>query len=432
MPRYYTDQVCPDRRPATIVVYDGISTGPIFKMEKGTESVVCFINKAKMNNSVHLHGSYSRAPFDGWAEDTTKPGEYKDCYYPNNQTERMLWYHDHAIDHTPENAYFGQAGVYLLHDVAEDSLSLPSGPYDIPLVLSAKQYNNDGTLYSPAATSLYGDIIHVNSQPWPYFKAEPPKYRFRLLDASISRSFLLYFESTRNLKSGRSRPQKVQELYISMAERYEIGFDFSKYKGKNVTLRNTRGFAFDTDYLHTNKMMRFVVSGNIVQDRSDMPNALRTIPYPPDMGVVDHHFKFEMTGGRWMMNGVMFSDVKNRVLAKPARGRVEVWELENSTYHAPWVGVYMFHCHNLIHEDHKMMATFNVSYIADLGYDETHYIDPMEPRWRAKPQISADFTDDAITKRIQFLASSNPTKTTRDEDTKTSMATSQLPTATEN
>jgi bilirubin oxidase len=70
----------------------------------------------------------------------TLPGEYKDYYYPNHQAGRMLWYHDHAIDHTAENAYFGQAGAYILHDPAEDSMELPSGygVYDIPLVLSAK------------------------------------------------------------------------------------------------------------------------------------------------------------------------------------------------------------------------------------------------------------------------------------------------------
>jgi bilirubin oxidase len=51
-----------------------------------------------------------------------------------------------------------------------------------------------------------------------------------------------------------------------------------------------------------------------------------------------------------------------------------------------WDGLYMFHCHNLIHEDHDMMAAFNVTALKDLGYDEkTHFIDPMEPQYRAKP-----------------------------------------------
>jgi hypothetical protein len=73
--------------------------------------------------------------------------------------------------------------------------------------------------------------------------------------------------------------------------------------------------------------------------------------------------------------------------------------------YSPWDGVYMFHCHNLIHEDHAMMAAFNVTFLTDLGYNETHYIDPMEPRWRPKPQNPADFTDQAVFDRVQFLTS---------------------------
>jgi bilirubin oxidase len=91
----------------------------------------------------------------------------------------------------------GQAGAYIIHDPAEDALNLPSGygTYDIPLILSSKQYNADGTLHSTdgETDSLWGDVIHVNGQPWPYLNVEPRKYRFRFLNAAISRSFALYF-----------------------------------------------------------------------------------------------------------------------------------------------------------------------------------------------------------------------------------------------
>jgi hypothetical protein len=47
--------------------------------------------------------------------------------------------------------------------------------------------------------------------------------------------------------------------------------------------------------------------------------------------------------------------------------------------YAPWGGVYMFHFHNLVHEDHNMMAAFNVIMLENWGYPETtHFIDPME------------------------------------------------------
>lgn len=66
------------RKKTQLVGYDGVSPGPTFRMEKGREAVVRFINKGVSNSSIHLHGSYSRAPFDGWAEDTTDVGQFKD------------------------------------------------------------------------------------------------------------------------------------------------------------------------------------------------------------------------------------------------------------------------------------------------------------------------------------------------------------------
>ncbi len=278
----------------------------------------------------------------------------------------------------------------------------------------------------------------MNGAPWPYLKVEPRKYRFRLLDASISRSFFLYLEQDKDVGKKLDfyvigtdcglldEAQKVNDLYISMAERYEIVIDFSDYKDRNLTLRNTRGFAADEDFLHTDKVMKFIVADKIIDNSHDPSRdldkfpQLRSVPFPPEHTTVDHHFNFERTGGKWTINGVSFSNVANRILAKPQRGLVEVWELENGgggwshpihihlvdfkvvkrvngrgivqpaeahglkdvvwlgpgetvtveAYYAPWPGVYMFHCHNLIYEDHEMMAAFNVSILTDLGYPE--------------------------------------------------------------
>lgn len=64
------------------------------------------------------------------------------------------------------------------------------------------------------------------------------------------------------------------------------------------------------------------------------------------------------------------------------------------TFLPRWDGLYMFHCHNLIHEDHDMMAALNVTALTDLGYDEkTTFIDPMDPKYRAKSFKPEDFTN---------------------------------------
>jgi hypothetical protein len=85
-------------------------------------------------------------------------------------------------------------------------------------------------------------------------------------------------------------------------------------------------------------------------------------------------------------------------------------------HYAPWNGVYMFHCHNLIHEDQGMMAAFNVTQLENFGYDEeTDFSDPMDPRWRARPYTQSDFTgrtgpfsDQAITNRVTEIARQQP------------------------
>lgn len=234
-----------------------------------------------------------------------------------------------------------------------------------------------------------------------------------------------------------------------MAERWEVIFDFAQFSGKNVTLKNGRDVQHDEDYAATDKVMQFVVGKDVkdTKNNGNLPPTLRNVPFPPMKSGVDRSFKFGRTNGQWTVNGVTFADVKNRILAKPQRGAIEVWELENSSggwshpvhihlvdfqilsrtggkrpvlayekealkdvvllgenekvtviaRYAPYDGVYMFHCHNLIHEDHDMMAAFNVTSLSDWGYPETtKFIDPMEDKYRSKAESTDDFKESNI------------------------------------
>ena len=66
--------------------------------------------------STHLHGSASLPQYDGYASDITAPGQKKYYHYPNFQPARTLWYHDHGVHYTAQNAYSGLASQYHLHD----------------------------------------------------------------------------------------------------------------------------------------------------------------------------------------------------------------------------------------------------------------------------------------------------------------------------
>jgi bilirubin oxidase len=345
----FKEQVYPGLAEADLVGYDGISPGPTFMVPRGTESVIRFVNHADHPNSVHLHGSYSRAAFDGWAEDTTQPGQYKDYYYPNRQSGRTIWYHDHAVNITAENAYHGQAGMYILTDPAVDAaLNLPAGygEFDIPIVLSSKRYNADGTLYDTFANNFYGDVIHVNGVPWPFMNVQPRKYRFRILDAAISRSFGLYFADSENLSaplpfhviasdSGLlEAPVETKKLYISMSERYEIVFDFSQFAGKTIEFKNlqnkTDNLSADGDFTNTDKVLRFHVADELDEpDTSVLPAQLRDVPYPDPTDSAVKEFQFAQTNGVWTINGKRFNDPANRILERPALGTVQRWKLIN-------------------------------------------------------------------------------------------------------
>jgi bilirubin oxidase len=68
----------PPMKKARFVGYDGLIPGPTFMQNKGEEAIVRFINHGDRNSSIHLHGSYTRAPFDGYADDVTDIEQYKD------------------------------------------------------------------------------------------------------------------------------------------------------------------------------------------------------------------------------------------------------------------------------------------------------------------------------------------------------------------
>jgi bilirubin oxidase len=118
-----------------------------------------------------------------------------------------------------------------------------------------------------------------------------------------------------------------------MAERWEVIIDFSAFKGQSIDLKNFRDVRADEDYAATDKVMQFNV-GNTMSNTTNnntIPSPHRSVPLLPSKTKVDRSFKFECSGGEWTINDVVFADIKNRILAKPARQNLEIWELENSS-----------------------------------------------------------------------------------------------------
>jgi spore coat protein A len=220
------------------------------------------VSPAQNRTAVHLHGGLvpwisDGGPFDWWAPDGTqgasflnnevlRPGETvpvneAEYYYPNNQSARLVWYHDHAFGITRTNAYSGIASAYVITDDYEAKLANPAYNINIPgpldprtlyLVFQDKIFytgSNDpdgypvpgaqsgdlwyahvydpdrwtlatgqipgqpqGTNYkTPPATSVipefFGDTILVNGTVYPYVEVEQRQYRLRMLNACNAR-----------------------------------------------------------------------------------------------------------------------------------------------------------------------------------------------------------------------------------------------------
>jgi FtsP/CotA-like multicopper oxidase with cupredoxin domain len=408
--------------------------------------------------SVHLHGSASLPQHDGYASDVTKPGERKLYRYPNMQGARTLWYHDHGVHRTAKNAYSGLAAQYHLHDEMERASGIPTGAYDMPLIIRDAQFATDGSLLfdDNDKSSVMGDVILVNGVPWPVLNVSKRRYRFRLLNASISRSFKLSLSDPRAkmwviATDGGFMPKPVQtsSLRLGMAERYEVVVDFTGCLDNAEVLLQSADVKNNVDYLHTRKVMKFKVGVGKASDlrTNEIPSSFYTpiAPRPganymgPDevMGLTEAmakrrrtlRFRKDDATGMWTIDGSTWDEVVSseyrKVVADPELGDIEVWEFENKSggwFHpvhvhlvdfrvlsrngrapepyeqgpkdvvyvgegetvrvvakfGPHEGKYMIHCHNLVHEDHDMMAQFRVGPERDV--DEN---DPMTgaPAW---------------------------------------------------
>jgi len=212
--------------------------------------------------SVHLHGGNTEAGSDGHPEDVILPGDARMYHYANDQEAATLWYHDHALGITRLNVMAGLAGFYLLRDAfdtgqATNPLGLPSGPYEVPLVIQDRSFNPDGSLLYPVqgvtpthprwAPEFFGDVAVVNGVAWPNLTVDRGLYRFRLLNGSNARFYNLRFSrgqvpAVYQIGSDGgllNAPVPLNQVLIAPGERLDLLVDFSRLRpGTRVELIN--------------------------------------------------------------------------------------------------------------------------------------------------------------------------------------------------
>lgn len=284
----FTDTLHPDLPPTTLWGYNPANAlgvagvpeqkhlGGVFVVHKDKPVQITFRNNlpnehilpvdtsimgadgAQNRTSTHLHGGFvpwtsDGGPYATWDPQGGKgesflnnqvlrpgqnvPANEAEYYYPNQQSARLVWYHDHAIGITRLNAYAGIASGYIVRDNFEEDflvkkLGLPQfveqGGRELPIVIQDKIFMPDddetfpgsaktkGSLwypfvYDPALYELnpggdplpavsvvpemFGDTMLVNGTAFPKATVDPRRYRLRILNACQARFLnLMLFE----------------------------------------------------------------------------------------------------------------------------------------------------------------------------------------------------------------------------------------------
>ncbi|MDB5746969.1 MAG: hypothetical protein JWP72_1817 [Massilia sp.] len=297
------------------------------------------------------------------------------------------------------------------------------GKYDIPLVFQDRSFDSGGYLYFNQfdPEGIVGEKFLVNGKIQPYFSVARRKYRFRCLNGSAVRFYQFYlvhdgkeqkFLHIANDGNLLPAPLEVDKLRLANAERGDIIVDFSKFPlGSKVYFVNRlqhldgRG---PTGLLLSpgTQILRFDVDREPDEpDLSQVPAVLRPLAPPViPKNVRVRRWEFDRENDQWTINGRLFDINRPATIIK--RGVDEIWELQGKgSWHHPihihfeeariltrnglpppphergrkdvfelkpgevvrilicfddFVGKYIMHCHNTVHEDHHMMVRFDV------------------------------------------------------------------------
>lgn len=405
--------------------------GPSFRVKSGEQVDILLQNNLSEHTNIHWHGLLIPSLMDGHPDQLATAGGSFRYQFTINQRAGLSWYHPHPHEHTGKQVFKGLAGLFIINDNEESSLNLPSGAYELPLIIQDKRVTTNGITYSPSMEEIMagymGDSILVNGVYNPFTEVETRHYRLRLLNASNARIYNLALSNNANmtiigndgglLKS----PAVVKEILLAPGERLDILVNFSGITmGTEIFLNSTTyGFGGEAQGKQSFKIMKFKVT-KVTTDAFTAPSVLSSLSSIQPSSIIktrtfdisnamDHH-GYAMNNGMQMrhrINGKIYDSSRIDEIITP--NTKEIWVFDNSKGDEPhpmhlhgvffqvlertggresliasesgWkdtvlvmpgevvkvivpfesrTGKFVFHCHNLEHEDDGMMLQYQL------------------------------------------------------------------------
>ncbi|MDZ7267521.1 MAG: multicopper oxidase domain-containing protein [candidate division KSB1 bacterium] len=408
-----------------VIAINGSYPGPTVRIQKGQTLTVEFRNQLNQPSNIHWHGLIVPDKMDGHPKDAIAPGGSYTYTFPVINRAGTYFYHAHPHEQTAMQVYKGFAGFFIIEDPDEAQLGLPSGNYDIPLVIQDRRAATQPQFaYNPNMMEVMdgylGDVVLVNGTPGAYLEVSRTLYRFRLLNGSNARVYRLAFSDNRNFHVIGTdgglidTPVQVTESLLAPGERLDILVDFSPDQiGQSVYLKSLPFAAggVGTTYRQGIEMnlLRFDVA-RAESSGGKIPSSLAPIAYyHPNDAVRTRTFTLTMQmamNGMHRINGKVFE--MNRIDETVPLHELEKWQIVNTTdeFHPmhihglqfqvvdrsgpqnlspvdkgwkdtvlihpnetvnvlvrfdAYAGIYLLHCHNLEHEDDGMMLNLQVA-----------------------------------------------------------------------
>jgi len=359
--------------PGAVVTLPETYTGPIIRAKKGQKVRVTFTNDlpAGQPSIVHWHGLIVPQAADGHPMYQIDAGKTYVYEFEVGNRAGTYWFHPHTHGKTGLQVNKGLAGLFIVSDPEQDALALPSGEFDLPLVIQDRTFDADnqfvydvqnmsgmnhdmGSMNMNAMMQgmmgFLGDRILVNGKPDFALSASTRAYRLRLLNGSNSRIYKLAWSDGTPITvlgvDGGLLDKPISKKYVMLApaQRAEIWLDLSGRKvGDEITLES---LAFETG--ETGGMMMGGGSApalgqpmRILKVKVDKQSA-ETLKLPDKLtaltplqtseagnAAAPRQFKLTLNGMTWLINNRQFEMDKAAADEVVNLGATEIWEFSN-------------------------------------------------------------------------------------------------------
>ena len=324
--------------------YNEAFPGPLIELREGQRVTIDFANRLGLDSTIHWHGLQVPADQDGSPMDPVAPGADRLYTFEVPMgSAGTYWYHPHAHRTTTLQVGHGLAAPLIVRSADDPLGMLP----EATLMITSLTLDQNGQVIAGSAampgmgmmmTTGAGELL-VNGQKVPVHAMTPgATERWRIINATPDRYLRLALDGHRFAVVGTDGGLLGQPLpgltewLLAPAQRVEIVVTIAVQQATRYALRDL-GYGGGMMGGAGGELMAVRTRKAPPQAPIELPAALRPVA---DLGpaTARQRVVLSVAGmgmmGAFLINGKTFD--MNRVDLETVVGRVELWDLVNTTF----------------------------------------------------------------------------------------------------